>query len=363
MRFLSAEFIYRPRPDDPRTRAVFDHGFTSRVSRLQAADTLLLLADSPDSLNSLTPLLPAAPQIVTRIVNPTLHPTPNSETPHGFGWESPESWQQVTMTDRWARIIAALEVAADASPETSLLMPANDAVWGDGLLAYLARLSLTHARNGLPAAVSPTTYWQHSPVPEASIPPEIITLTNTVFGRDLLFPLKVWRDQVQGFWGKMSLMPAPLAAKLLPKLDTETLEDDIVIDSAIRKLGYGVRAMPILNPRVYRQALPVFDQAQLHVVIRRTLHYSLNITSNRLPVGGSTLNFPLGWGGRLRMLVSPRFRRYNPLAEALIREESEQIRRTLDQFGASWVDWGHYRVVVRIGEAACEIWKRTSTLL
>jgi len=362
MSFLSAEFIYRPRPLDPRVRAVFDFAFTSRVSRLTGRDTLLILADSPASLDSLTPLLPTAPRILTRIVNPPADPDP-PDTPFALGWDTPDEWQKVTMTDRWARITAALEIAA--SNDTALLMPAHDAVWGDHLLSYLSRISAHHTRGGLPAAVSPVTYWQHSAVPDAAIDPAIIALTNTAFGRDLLFPLKAWRDQTQGFWGKMSLMPAPMAAHLLPilKQETGTLEDDLVIDSAIRRAGFAARAVPILNPRVYRQALPVFDQADLRVVIRRTLHYSLNAASRSQPIGGSILTQPLHFGGRLRLMLAPHFRRFTPTAEMLIREEADLIRRRVEQYGASWVDWGAYRVVVRVGEWLCEVWKRGATLL
>ncbi len=360
--FLSAEFMYRPRPVDPRTRAVFDDAFTSRVNRLSARDTLLILADSPETLDSLTPLLPPVPRIMTRIVNPPVDPDP-PDTPFALGWDAPEHWQKLTMTDRWTRITAALETAATS--DAALLMPAHDAVWGDSLLPYLSRLSADYARGGLPAAVSPVTYWQHSAVPGAAVDPAVIALTNTAFGRDLLFPFKAWRGQTQGFWGKMSLMPASMAAHLLPILkgETGTLEDDLVIDSAIQRAGFAARAVPILNPRVYRQALPVFDQDGLRVVIRRTLHYSLNAASPRHPVGGSVLTHPLDFAGKVRLILSPRFRRFTPAAETMIREEAETIRRRIEQYGASWVDWGAYRIVVRVGDWLCEVWKRVTILI
>ncbi len=360
--FLSAELMYRPRPVDRRARAVFDFTFTSRVSRLTDRDTLLILADSPETLDSLAPLLPAAPQIVTRIVNPPVDPDP-PDTPFALAWDTPDQWQKVTMTDRWARITAALETAVAAPNATALLMPAHDAVWGKSLLPYLSRLSADHAHGGMPAAVSPVTYWQHSTIPGAAVDPAIIALTNITFGRDLLFPLKAWRDQTQGFWGKMSLMPAPMAAHLLPMLETGTLEDDLVIDSAIRRAGFAARAVPILNPRVYRQALPVFDQTGLRTVIRRTLHYSLNAASPRQPLGGSLLTHSLDFGGQVRLMLSPRFRRFTPTAEAIIRDEANMIRRSIDQYGASWVDWGAYRIVVRVGEWLCEVWKRVTVLI
>jgi hypothetical protein len=98
----------------------------------------------------------------------------------------------------------------------------------------------------------------------------------------------------------------------------------------------------------------VFSREDAKTVIMRTLHYSLNIPGQ----GASKLNFPLGALGRLRRRVSPSFARWNAEAEALIAECVAEIAPRLARYGASWVDWGAYRYVARVGDPAVEVWRR-----
>lgn len=371
-RFLLAEMMYRPRPTDSRARAVFDFALSSRITALDERDRLLFVCDSPQTIDSLTAFVQpiARCPVEYRIVNSPVSML-GGDTPRELGWAHPDRWQRMAMTDRWARMLAALgagEQEQDSGTAGWLIMPAHDAVWGRGLLPYLMRLSRKFSRKGQPAAVSPYTYWQHSPVPGTDIPADVMDLLNTAFGRDSLFWWKITTDSVQGFWGKMSLLPFGLCAPLREavrsgQVSTATLEDDLILDTALRRLGFGVRAAWIWRPQVYRQALPVFDETGARKVIERTLHYSLNALSSRSPVGGSTLNFPLDWRGKLRTVLFPRFRVSNARAERLIREEAEAIRARVEQYGASWVDWGDYRIVVRIGDPDCEVWKPLPSLL
>jgi hypothetical protein len=356
-RFVSAEFMYRPRPAPGRERIVFDFTLHSRLSKLGARDAVLFICNSQETADSLGEFQSAYPHllIVSAITNPSRYTVVPGDTPHKLGWQQPASWQRYAKTDRWARIDFALDAASRISTPGYLIMPAHDAVWGEKLLPWLVRLSQRYAQNGQPAVVSPYTYFQHSPVPGASIPPEIIHLLNTAFSRDTLFPLKLRFDRLQAFWGKMGLLPFGVCGPLRQHAAQYIWEDDLEIDRALRELGFGVRCAWAWNPAVYRQALPVFDPADVRRVIERTLHYSLNIPSDTL--GSSSLNIPLGPLGRLRAVVSPRFRRYNPQAERLIADCTDEIQKRLETLGASWVDWGDYRYVMRVGHAEVEVWR------
>lgn len=265
------------------------------------------------------------------------------------------------MTDRWARIDFALQVGGLLQSPGYLIMPAHDAVWGHGLLQKLAYLSELYARKGLAAAVSPYTYHQHSPVPDAHIPQHIIDIMNTAFGRDTLFSWKIRLDRVQAFWGKMGMMPFAMCAAVREQVEKTVWEDDLEIDSALRQLGYGVQCWWVSDQSIYRQAPPVFDRDGLRRVIERTLHYSLNIPGS--VIGASTLNFPLDAIGQIRCWISPQFARNNAEAEALIAECNKAIQARLQNYGASWVDWGAYRYVMRVGDPAVEVWKRESILV
>jgi hypothetical protein len=178
---------------------------------------------------------------------------------------------------------------------------------------------------------------------------------NTAFGRDFWFPWKIRLDRVQAFWGKMSMTPFGICTVIRQKVQKDVWEDDLEIDGAIRRLGYGVRCRWVSGPLLYRQSPPVFDYNGLRKVIERTLHYSLNIPG--AAVGASTLNFPLDKLGRLWRVINPRFARDNAEAETLIDECNAAIQARLQTYGASWVDWGAYRYVTRVGDPAVEVWK------
>lgn len=356
--YVSAEFMYRPRPTTERERVVFDYALRSRLSALGKQDAVVFICRDQTTVDSLQPFTAEYPQVlmIATLTNPLPYTSRNVNTPERLGWDTPQSWQRLKTTDRWARIDTALHIGSMLDPTGYLLMPAHDAVWGSGLLPRLERFSQQHARNGLPAAVSPYTYYQHSPVPNANIPGDVIHLLNTAFSRDTLFPWKIRRDAVQAFWGKMSMTPFGLCGIIRRESEQTLWEDDLDIDRIIRDAGYGVRCLWVNNPQVYRQALPVFDLDGVARVIERTLHYSLHIPDER--VGGSSLNTPLDWPGRVRQIVMPRFRRYNPQAERLITTTAETIAERLNQYGASWVDWGKYRHVVRVGDPVVEVWER-----
>jgi hypothetical protein len=133
-------------------------------------------------------------------------------------------------------------------------------------------------------------------------------------------------------------------------------EDDLEIDNAIRAAGYAVSCLWIEQPALYRQALPVFDKAGLYAVIERTLHYSLNLPG-RFYGEKSLINQPLDPLGRLRWLLSPRFRAAFKLSEEVAAEATSALTTRIDCCGASWVDWGQYRYVVRIGDPSVQVWK------
>jgi hypothetical protein len=356
--YLDAEFMFRPRPETLRERIVFDSTLRSRLAALNQDDAVVFICDSQATIDSLQPFTADFPQVLmTAIIsNPLLYKGKTGCTPSDLQWETPDQWERMQTTDRWARIDMALMIGGLMTQSGYLLMPAHDAVWGKNLLSKLERYSYHYAKNGLPAAVSPYTYYQHSAVEGADIPDDVIHLMNTALSRDTWFRWKIKRDQVQAFWGKMSMTPFGMCSAIRANAEQTLWEDDLDIDRIIRDLGYGVRCMWVDDPAVYRQAPPVFDRAGVRKVIERTLHYSLHIPDER--VGGSSLNVPLDWLGRLRQLFSPRFQRYNPEAEKMIAECAAEIGERLKNFGASWIDWGAYRYVARVRDPVVEIWRR-----
>lgn len=359
-RFIDAEFMYKPRPEAGRARVVFDFALRSRLSGLSHDDAVFFICDSQATIDSLQPIVSEFPalHVVYAVTNPEPWKGPSADTPHQLQWESAGGWRRCAMTDRWSRIDFALHVGSLMKNPGWLVMPAHDAVWGRDLLPRLAAFSERHARKGLPAAVSPCTYHQHSTVEGTHIPHEMIDLLNIAFGRDSLFGWKVCFDQVQAFWGKMGMLPFGMCGLVHERSEKFVWEDDLEIDRVIREAGYGVRGLWVRDPQLYRQALPVFDREGVRRVIERTLHYSLNVPTQ--DAGASTLNFPLGPLGKLRRIINPRFRRCNEQAETLIAACTQKIRSRLERFGASWVDWGAYRYVMRVGDPLVEVWKNTT---
>jgi hypothetical protein len=362
-RYVDAEFMYKARPTGERERIVFDYTLNTRLAQLHAQDAVLFICDSQQTIDSLKVFQDHHPHLhmVAVIANPPPWNGAPNDTPKRLNWENPESWRRYAMTDRWARIDFALQVGSLIKSPGYVIMPAHDAVWGKGLLQRLAYLSVLYRRKGLPAAVSPYTYFQHSSTPGAYIPRDVIDIMNTAFGRDTMFPWKIRLDRVQAFWGKMGMMPFGMCGAVRQQVEKMVWEDDLEIDSAMRQLGYGVHCWWVGDRAIYRQAPPVFDSDGLRKVIERTLHYSLNIPSSM--IGASTLNFPLDTVGQIRRWLNPRFAQNNAEAEALIAECNGSIQARLQQYGASWVDWGLYRYVMRVGDPAVEVWKRESILV
>jgi hypothetical protein len=361
--FVSVEMMYRPRPAFSPARDVFDACWRSRMNALSAGDAVLLLVNTPSTLDSLQPLMRTSPHVVwiAAEVAPQPSQKSNAEGPRAWGWETPERWQQFRTTDRWARIRFALRTGLaveDIDSSCYLLMPAHDAVYGQRLLRVMEAAALRYATRQAPAAISPYTPWQHAPLAGIAISPEIITAMNATFARSGNMALRIARNQVQAFWGKMSMLPVSACELLLSEVSMTVWEDDKEIDRALRDCNLNARALYIADRTLYQQTPPVFTREDLRRVIERTIHYSLNIPHT--PLGASSLNRPLDFSGRLRAQLFPRFRRGSRLADALIADVMREIEQRLAATGVSWVDWGDYRHVVRIGDPDVEVWGKRS---
>lgn len=369
-RWVSAELMYKPRPTEPRERQVFDFALASRLTELSRYDDagVVWIGNDQMTLDSLAHLRDAYPRLrmAAAVVNPepvsTEFPDLYAETPRRCAWEMPERWRRYELTDRWARIVFALDMARQWEMPGYLILPAQDALWGQGLLALLARLSERYARGGLPAAVSPYSPLHHSTVPGVHIPPEIIDALNAAFARDSWLRWRLASGHYQGFWGKTGLLPFGMCGALRERVETMVWEDDLEIDRVIREAGCGVYCQWISRAALYRQALPVFDRAGLYTVIERTLHYSLNIPGKTYGEK-SLLNQPLDTIGHLRRKLSPRFARAMALSESMIAECNAACASRLERFGMSWVDWGAYRYVVRVGDPLVQVWKCARDML
>lgn len=348
IRFLVAEFMPQPPPTEPRARQVFEWALRQRLAALRQADWVLFVCATDEIYPALRPIVREATRAgaMHTITNP--HPT---KTPPARPFDWGGAWQRMTMTDRWARLLNVMNSPYEAS---ALILPAHDAIYTRDLLLKLYAFSQQHARNGLPAAVSPYTFYQHSPVPGVDLPPAIIDLHNAAFNRDPAFRLRIESGAAQGFWGKLSVLPLPLFHALRGHVDSGIWEDDLEIDRAINARGYAARAAWIDDPRAYRHALPVFTEADARRVIERHLHYSLR-------TGGSHLTQPLTDMARYQRVIDPRFGAAGERADRIIAEEYAKLTRRVEQFGASWVDWGAYRHVARPYDPHVEVWKKVES--
>lgn len=356
-RVIDAEFMYRQRPAPGPERVVFDGALRSRLRELGPDDGVLWIANSAETLDSLNPFVTEFSHLrqTAALVNPAFESGDSGHTPRELRWQEPDSWARCTMTDRWARIDFALATGS-ALGEGWLAMPAHDAVWGRGLLTHLMRFALRHAQGSVPAAVSPYAPQPHSSMTGVDIPRDVIDLLNAAFERDSLLAWRIRRDQMQGFWGKMALMPCVQCDALLQHVNRGTFEDDLHIDRVLREQGFRARAWWAGNRSLYRQVLPVFDRAGARAVIERTLHYSLNVSG--VGVGGSLLNMQRDPFLQMKARFFPHFGRACREADNLIAECSAEISFRLTEYGASWVDWGAFRHVVRVGDPYVEVWRR-----
>jgi len=147
------------------------------------------------------------------------------------------------------------------------------------------------------------------------------------------------------------MIPFACCGDVFDHAETMIWEDDLEIDRVLRERDWGV-VTRMTTPALYRQALPVYDLAGLRSVIERTLHYSLNI-----PGETSLLTRPLDRIGRLHRKISPRFARALDLSEAITAACRAETTERLNRYKVSWVDWGAYRYVVRVGDPLVQVWK------
>jgi hypothetical protein len=229
-------------------------------------------------------------------------------------------------------------------------MPAHDAVWGAFLLDDLAVISLEHQRGGQPAAVSPYSDRHHSAVPGVWIDPRAIRAVNWAFHRR---HDEIASGACQQFWGKMGIIPYGMCGAIRQRVEMRVWEDDLEIDSAVRSLGYAAVTALAARRRVrYRQALPAFSLADVLTIFERTLHYSL-------PIPGNTSLLARPFGELWKHLPDYALNRWYLAAciEALVAICRRRIAARLQRYGCSWVDWGAYRHVVRVGDPFVQVWK------
>ncbi|MBL8133864.1 MAG: hypothetical protein JNL42_18525 [Anaerolineae bacterium] len=360
---VDMEFIYRPRPLEQRRRALFDvalHLRLTELARQERAGVCFLCADEA-SAASLEPLLKvfASLRKVHIVVNPPIMSgadgSADRQTPALAGWENPTTWIQYAVSDRWARIRFALETTSVLAGAGYVVLAAHDALWGSGLLEDLISFSKGRSAGGLPAAVSPYSPWHHSSVPGAALPQWGIDSINAAFGRDFWMRLRLTRGSHQGFWGKTGLIPFQMSAEILRRVDLRVWEDDLEIDRAVREAGFASCALWIDDPLLYRQSLPIYNQEDLRQVIDRTIHYSLNIPAS--PPGATSLILrELALPLRMRRRLDRRYAAALALVERTAEECVSAARSRIERYGMSWVDWGSYRYVVRVGDPFVQVW-------
>ncbi|MCS6834866.1 MAG: hypothetical protein NZ750_02475 [Anaerolineae bacterium] len=366
LRWLSAEMLYQPPPSSGPARLIYEQALHSRLDELSRCEQsgVLLLVDHPRSAEALHEALWRRPTLRAAlvVVNPQPIPKRDLDTPRRCHWPEPARWRLYDMTDRWARLRAALGFAAELRIPY-LLLPSWDSVWGRGLLAHLERTCLAHAQAGRPAAVSPHTPWQHSPTRGAGVSAAIVRATVAAFNRQGRWLKQLAQGKAQALWGKMSLIPWQAAALLCEKADWRVWEDDRELDAVLQAEGYPVRAVVIEKPALYRQALSVFTEDDLLRLIERHLHYTLDIPDS-LARGATLLSAPLSPGSLLwERRHDPRWQQAIRTSERLLAQAQARIRQRLEQYGCSWVDWGRYRLVAQPGQPFVQVWKSSAIAL
>ncbi len=348
---LAAEFMYQTRPTTERERAIFDGNLRARLGALAAQDSVLFICNSAATRDSLQPLVADFSHLTIQyaIANPEPQPQP-SQTPFDCQWETPATWQQMAVSDRWARILCALDAAIKQPASGYLVMPAQDAVYKRELLLRLVAASQTQA---IPCAISPHIQLVQIVQPGMSAAQrEIVDLHNAAFDRVALE--MICETGGQGFWGKMGLIPFALCKPLLSQVETHTWEDDLEIDRVLAELGCAARCVEIDDAALFHLAPPVFDRAQVRAIIERHLHYSLKIPGEKQ----SALWSAPGSRSRLRAPRDPAYAHCLAEAEHMIAACERSMRARVACCGASWVDWGGYRYVARPGDPVVEVWKQ-----
>jgi hypothetical protein len=356
--FLHAEFMYKPRPPetDVRARKLFDVNLAARLGCLHEGDTALFICDSKVTFTSIAPLLErhARLQIEHVIANPQPRST-QTDMPLRCGWEMPDAWRQMEMSDRWARILVALRRAAAMGGDGYLIMPAHEAVYRSGLFARLIALAQAkQSQTGKRYAVSPIDH-MHYFLGEGSREAEAsrYNVFTAAFDREML-------DHVceggQGFWGKLGIVPLAVCGDLARAIDTDAWEDDLEIDGTLHELGHGTACLKVPRSLYQLQYGIPFFQTTDHVraTILRHLHYSLKIPGER----PSALQSPPSQRSLYRARTDAGYARALEAADALIAECDAEMRGRVAQYGCSWVDWGAYRYVARPRDPAVEVWKR-----
>lgn len=355
VRFLHAEFMYAPRPTTPLQRRVFGYCLNARLSALDARDAVVWIADSPATVTSLMPIAALFPHLrfAAVVCNPALYGGRTGDTPVRSEWETPEQWRRYATTDRWARLLCALELGQlldGAGGQGALLMPAWDAVYSAPLLDGLLQ------RSG-GAAISPVTFYQHSAIPNTRCTPGIIHALNAAYYRDSRLMANGDTSSFQGLWGKMSLLPFQWCAPLRAQAEPQVWEDDRELSSVLAALGGVAAAWAVRDPHVYRLSPPLFTRADLKRALLRILHYSLDIPA---PTAGGASFLTHAPDARIQAWIDrrPRWAAAYALADALVAECVAETAARLAQFGCSWVDWGRFRCVARVGDPFVEVWRR-----
>jgi hypothetical protein len=324
----------------------------SRWAALTSADAVLIVAADDASARSFRAEAWAGVRTETALVNPLALAAP-PDTPRRCGWDDAGGWQAAACTDRWARLLFALEVGVCLPAETWMLSPALDAVWGARLLPHLLRFAELHSARGLPAAVSPFTPHQHT-TPGAD--PKAARVVNATVTRDPALRHRIEHNRIQALWGKTMLLPCGLCAALLAGCDRTIFEDDAAVSAAVEAAGYGARCLWMDDAAEYRLTPPIFTQADAEAMVERHIHYGLHIPVT--DIGGSWLVLPLGDEARARAAHDPAYAQDQAALEGVVASVAGGIRARLGAHGVSWVDWGAYRHVAAVGEPGVEVWKR-----
>jgi hypothetical protein len=360
IRVLAVEFLYQPLPSAGMAAVALREAMHTRLRTLTGDDALLwlLAANDTAAYEQVRAFARAYPTVPTyyRFVDPAVY-APEPALAATLGWDDPQvRYHRVNMSDRWARLQAALELGAALGVSTRgwLLLPALDAVFGDGLLERMLLLSEHYQIDGIPAAISPFTPYQHAPVRGLEIDPHIIDAYNLAFDRDPATRWLIERGEFQQFWGKCGLLPYAMCETVLREADTGVWEDDREISRVLRDAGYSAHCWWEDDPLVYHQAPPVFSEHDLYTVLVRYLHYSLNI-----PFGSgkprSMLNEPVPEAELARRQSRENLWEAHLLAERLIERGNRLVIDRVKRFGASWVDWGRYRYLATVGQPHVDV--------